>query len=386
VAARTPLRLARSRRASSARGDSVVFVHSSDEMYGADRMLLEIVDALPDEARSRAEVWLPTDLPHSANPLCRTLELRGVRTRHLPLPVLRRSNRSPLGLAQLAVGAARAARAFRQAGPSLVYCTTSATFVMSAAARAARVPRVVGQVQEIWSTSDRRILGPLAAANHSLIAISRAVTDSLSPGLRERTTVVPNATPEPARWEPVGRVDIPLSYLVASRWNGSKGHATLLAAWALISHPGKLVVLGGFPLSGASVDVRELVSHLDLGSTVEVVGEVADCEPFFQAADVVVVPSDAPEGFGLVAIEAFACGRPVIGAAAGGLVEVIDHGVNGWLFEPGDVSGLTHILGSLTRPKVIAAGIQARQTYEERYTVQRFRVDWQNAMGQFPWG
>ena len=366
-------------------GGSVVFVHSSDEMYGADRMVLEVVDALPDEVRSLAEVWLPTDLPHSANPLCRTLEQRGVRTRHLPLPVLRRSYRSPSGIAQLAMGAERVARSFRQADPGLVYCTTSATFVMSAAARAARVPRVVGQVQEIWSPSDRRILAPLAAANHSLITISRAVTDSLSPKLRGRTTVVPNATPEPSNWQPVSGVDGPLSYLVASRWNGWKGHATLLAAWASIPDPGKLVVLGGLPPSGEAVDVRELVSRLNQGSTVEVVGEVADCEPFLQEADVVVVPSDAPEPFGLVAIEAFARGRPVIGSAAGGLVDIIDHGVNGWLFDPGDVSGLARILGSVTRAEVLAAGIQARQTYEERYTVQRFRVDWQDAMGRFPW-
>ncbi|RYZ25222.1 MAG: hypothetical protein EOP01_10615, partial [Propionibacteriaceae bacterium] len=55
----------------------LVFVHSSDELYGADRMLLEMVEAARADPRVPGlEVWLPTDLEHPAPELslCRVLE------------------------------------------------------------------------------------------------------------------------------------------------------------------------------------------------------------------------------------------------------------------------------------------------------------------------
>jgi glycosyltransferase involved in cell wall biosynthesis len=343
-------------------------------------MLLEFVGTLGEGSRDEAEVWLPTDLPHSANPLCRTLESQGVTVRHLPLPVLRRSNATARGIAELAVGARKAVTWFRESRPDVVCATTSATFLMSPAARLAQVPQVVGQVQEIWSAADRRVLAPLARSNHSLIAVSDSAASSLPAFLRRRTTVVPNATAEPSHWSPVSHHEAPLSFVVASRWSGRKGHRTLLAAWSMLGDPGRLAVLGGPPPSGEVVDVPEIVARLNLAESVTVIGEVLDCNPYFQDADVIIVPSDEPESFGLVAIEAFARGRPVIGSAAGGLAEIIEDGVNGWLFTPGDAATLARVLNSLDRRAVIEAGHRAREAYERHYNVERFRENWQRAM------
>ena len=58
---------------------------------------------------------------------------------------------------------------------------------------------------------------------------------------------------------------------------------------------------------------------------------------YVDQADVVLVPSDRAEPFGLVAIEAFARGRPVVASAGGGLVDIVTDGQDGWLFEPCDV-------------------------------------------------
>ena len=53
---------------------TIVFLHPSDELYGADRVLLDTLDALPDDVS--AQVWLPTDLTHPATPLCAEIELK----------------------------------------------------------------------------------------------------------------------------------------------------------------------------------------------------------------------------------------------------------------------------------------------------------------------
>lgn len=357
----------------------MLFIHSSDELYGADRMLLELLDALPHT--DDAEVWLPTDLPHPAAPLCAELSRRGIRTRHVDLPILRRQYQTPSALAGLMRRTMQLRQRLRDARPGVVYCTTSATFLAAVAARASRVEHIVGHVQEIWSPRDRRLLSPLAAGCHNLLAISDAVKQALPPRLRTRTIVVPNATPEPSAITSVADRTGPLRFLIASRWNGWKGHGTLLGAWDRLREPGELVVLGGPPGSGDAVDVQALTAGLRRPDSVTIVGEVADPAPYLDAADVMLVPSDRPEPFGLVAIEAFARGRPVIGSAAGGLLDIVTPGQDGWLFEPGDVDGLAEIISGLEREVVEAAGERARATYQRRYTTTSFQQRWRDALG-----
>jgi glycosyltransferase involved in cell wall biosynthesis len=357
-----------------------VFIHPSDELYGADRMLLEFQASLPDEVRSRTEFWLPTDLPHGNAPLCVELERRGGTVRHLDLPILRRADRTPRGLLRLAGRVRRLHRELRRLRPELVYCTTSAAFLAAPVARAARVSRVVGHVQELWSGADQRILALLARSVHQLLAISHPVRERLPERLRDRTTVVLNATPEPESYVDVKERSGPLTFLVASRWNGWKGHHTLLAAWDQATDPGRLVVLGGPPASGESTDVPTLVSRLQRPETVDVVGEVDDPHSYFEDADVIVVPSDDPEPFGLVAAEAFARGRAVVGSDAGGLSDIITDGVTGWLYPARDVRALAAVLDGLTRESVTAAGTAARAAYLDRFTTARFAQDWLQAL------
>ena len=355
----------------------LIFLHSSDELYGADRMLLEMVDAAKELAD--VEVWLPNDLAHPAAPLCAQLTARDISVRHLDLPVVRRAYLNPRGLLRLAGTGASLVRELRSARPDAVYCTTSAILLAAPLARLAGIRTVLGHIQEIWSRRDRSLLGAPARACSHLLSISAAVTGSLPPGLRGRTTVVPNGTPSPAPTAPVPPGKRPLTFLVASRWNGWKGHRTLLAAWELAGAPGRLVVLGGRPPSGEWVDVPALVAALSAPDSVTIVGEIPDPAPQLAAADVVVMPSDQAEPFGLVAIEAFARGRPVIASAGGGLLDIVTDGRDGWLFPPGDVRALADLLTSLTADAVAAAGVQARVAYEHRFTVERFADNWRAA-------
>lgn len=364
----------------------LVLVHPSDELYGADRMLLEMVDAARADPRlPDLEVWLPTDLVHPAAglSLCGVLEERGVTVRHLDVPVLRRAYRTPRGLARLLGRGARLLAELRRSRASMVYCTSSATLLAAPVARLAGVPRVLGHVQEIWSRADRAALTLPARSCRRLVAISGASAASLPPALLRRTTVVPNGSPDPGPPVPLAGRTGGLRYVVASRWNGWKGHATLLAAWdeaTTAGAAGTLVVLGGPPASGERTDVPALVAALAHPGSVEVVGEVADPSPWLEAADVVVVPSDRPEPFGLVAIEALARARPVVASAGGGLVDIVTPEVDGWLFPPGDAGALAAVLRRLDRPAVTAAGERARRTYEERFTEREFAERWREVV------
>jgi glycosyltransferase involved in cell wall biosynthesis len=358
--------------------NGLIFVHPSDELYGADRMLLELLAALPDEID--AQVWLPTDLTHVEAPLCEELTRRGVAVRHLDLPILRRAYQNPRGLLKLAAKGRLLAKELRAARPEIVYCTTSAAFLTAPIARMSGVRHVIGHVQEIWTRTDRMALTGAAAACHSLLAISRSAGAPLPGFLQKRITVVPNATPEPDRVVPLDDRTGPLQFVMASRWNGWKGHRTLLAAWDQLADPGHLVVLGGPPASGETVDVPALVAELSHPESVTVAGEVPDPAPYLERADVVLMPSDQPEPFGLVAIEAFARARPVVASAGGGLLDIVTEGDDGWLFPPGDATALAGLLAGLNRDAVTAAATRARRTYEQNYTTDEYADRWLAAL------
>jgi len=146
---------------------------------------------------------------------------------------------------------------------------------------------------------------------------------------------------------------------------------------ALSDHPrARLLVVGG--PSGPRgeehlVALRSLVERLGLEGRVQFV----DPQPhellstYYRAADVCIVPSRS-ESFGLVALEAAACGTPVVAAAVGGLTTLVECGRTGFLVDPatpGDFArAVSDVLGrpELARRLATAAAVRAR-----RYTWAR---------------
>ena len=109
-----------------------------------------------------------------------------------------------------------------------------------------------------------------------------------------------------------------------------------------------LVVVGGS--SGAEGDdqvarLHALVDELGLREQVLFVPPQPHhiLSTYYRAADVVVVPSRS-ESFGLVALEASACGTPVVASAVGGLLTLVDHGETGYLVPDRDPALFAHYL------------------------------------------
>src|SRR5215813_8534807 len=97
--------------------------------------------------------------------------------------------------------------------------------------------------------------------------------------------------------------------------------------------PAKLVLIGDGPDRGAA---EYLVRKKKLQKDVFFLGKQNAVYEKLAAADLFLLPSQL-ESFGLAALEAMACEVPVIGTNAGGMPEVVEHGVDGYLVEPGDV-------------------------------------------------
>jgi glycosyltransferase involved in cell wall biosynthesis len=108
------------------------------------------------------------------------------------------------------------------------------------------------------------------------------------------------------------------------------------------------------------------------GHHVEMIGEIGEAEKsaFLSGAHALLMPIDWPEPFGLVMIEAMACGTPVIAFRAGSVPEVIEDGVTGFV-----VSNMAEACEAVKRlPELSRAVIRAR--FEERFTATRMAEDY----------
>ena len=92
--------------------------------------------------------------------------------------------------------------------------------------------------------------------------------------------------------------------------------------------------------------VRERAQRLGLGDRVRFLGEIENVECVVSAADVALFPSES-ESFGLSALEAMACGVPVVATDIGGLPDTIVHGETGFLHTVGDTAGMAASVGRL---------------------------------------
>lgn len=134
-----------------------------------------------------------------------------------------------------------------------------------------------------------------------------------------------------------------------------------------------LVVVGGASGREGEEEMAkavELVHNLGLQDRVRFVPPQPHhlLSTYFRAADVCIVPSRS-ESFGLVALEAGACGTPVVGAAVGGLLTLIDHGVTGFLLEDRDpVQYADAVRKVLRQPRIAKSMSEAAATRARNYT------------------
>jgi N-acetyl-alpha-D-glucosaminyl L-malate synthase BshA len=100
--------------------------------------------------------------------------------------------------------------------------------------------------------------------------------------------------------------------------------------------PATLIMVGDGP---ERVDAETEARELGVAQDVRFLGRLDSVASLLQASDLFLLPSQT-ESFGLAALEAMACGSPVVASRAGGLPEVVDDGVNGILEPVGSVEAM----------------------------------------------
>jgi glycosyltransferase involved in cell wall biosynthesis len=171
--------------------------------------------------------------------------------------------------------------------------------------------------------------------------------------------------------DPGCRTSQPEEYVAfVGRFDPEKGISTLLKAWESLKD---------IPLKmrGTGKLLQEVLGAKEkLKLPIELIGKLSKEEMmnFLKKARFLVFPSEGYyETFGMVIIEAFACGVPVLASRIGVMTELVDHNETGMLFQPSNPQDLVRcVKWSYEHPKeMMEMGMKARRVFEEKYTVQR---------------
>lgn len=252
-------------------------------------------------------------------------------------------------------------RAMAQAQPDIVHSNGFKMHMLGLWSRPRNVP-------VIWHVHDYVSKRPLMARLMRLCAgrCAAAVTNSHSvsadlsqvcPDLKVRTVLnavdVARFAPEGPALDldalagfsvaPPGTVKVGLLATMA-RW---KGHAVFLEALSKLPSdvPVRAYVIGGslYQTEGSQwklEELKDLAARLGVSGRVGFTGFLDRPEAAMRALDIVVHASTEPEPFGLVIVEAMACGRAVIVSLAGGVAEIVREGENGLSHAPGNAAQL----------------------------------------------
>ncbi len=128
--------------------------------------------------------------------------------------------------------------------------------------------------------------------------------------------------------------------------------------------PSRLIMVGDGPELPRT---EQRVKEWGLGSAVHFVGRQDMVEELYSISNLMLLPSET-ESFGLAALEAMACGVPVMASDAGGLPELIEHGSNGLLVsEEGQAEGIARAVHLLSHAPTAAAFSKAALAASEKY-------------------
>jgi D-inositol-3-phosphate glycosyltransferase len=162
--------------------------------------------------------------------------------------------------------------------------------------------------------------------------------------------------------------------LFVGRLDPIKGIDLLLESVAQMHGQARLIVVGGDPAGDAEVErLRGLAAELGIAERVQFPGAIPQTQlpRYYRAADALVVTSRY-ESFGLAAVEALACGTPVVAAAVGGLPSIVHEGENGLLVPWRCPDAFAARLDEVVED----AGLRSHLAANARRSVERF--DWRH--------
>ncbi|MDR0954018.1 MAG: glycosyltransferase [Rikenellaceae bacterium] len=357
------------------RKKKILHIQVQSQMAGAQRISLEIFRRLPEAEYEKTILFGAPQTSHT--PYC-TEQFRRAGAQVLFLPDLRRE----IGWRDFGAFWAILRLCRRERFDIVHTHSTKPGVVGRVAARLAGVPRVVHTVHGVafhpYETRGKQRLyraiewccSPFA---HRIVLVSayyRQYYRTENP----KTCVIPNGISVEPVAEPFSADDGTIRLLFVGRLTEAKDPLTLLRAMALLVGPHerqefRLTVVGDGELEGLC---RDFVEHNGLSEYVSFAGWQSDTSALYSKYQIFCL-SSIFEAFGLVLAEAARAGLPVVATRVGGIPEVVEEGVTGFLVPPRDPVALAERILALADDPALARrmGQQGRARVEALFTAER---------------
>jgi N-acetyl-alpha-D-glucosaminyl L-malate synthase BshA len=327
---------------------------------GSGIVATELGKALAD--RGHQVHFISADLPFRLTEFHPGLAFHQVQTPSYPL------FREPQYMLSLANRVVQVAREFRLAVVHAHYAVPHATVALLArqvlsSSGSGLAPKVITTLHGTDITlvgsdpSYSEIVAYSIEQSDGVTAVSESLADATRRqlGVRSEIAVIPNfidcslyrRRPDALLRKRFAEDDRTKIVIHVSNFRPVKRIDAVMQVFARISQqtPAQLLLVGDGPELATAY---RLGRELGIAERTHVLGAQEAVIPLLSAADVFLLPS-AQESFGLAALEAMACEVPVVASNVGGLPEVIEHGVSGFLHPPEDLDGMSASAVALLR-------------------------------------
>ena len=362
----------------------ILLLHSSSDVYGASKIFLGTVQLLK---KRNHDVWVVLS---EDGPLVKKLASAGATVLMVRLGILRRKYFNPRGIINRIATLLRARNQLqeliRKEKIELVYSNTTGVLAGAFAARNCGV-RHIWHVHEIIENPFwlKQLLGHLMNRYAvGIIAVSEAVKQSWESVLpAERITVIQNGIDYSPYLEHehtlTKELQLPTAAIVIGMvgrvhyWKG-QSYFLKLAGQLHQKHPSLHFLLAGDAYPGYEYLYQEMqtqIETLQLSDVVHNLGFREDIPAVMQTIDLLLLPSQQPDPFPTVILEAMASAKPVIATQFGGAVEMIDAGITGDLMPADQVDTAVSVIESwLDKNRLQAAGEAGRKRVLEKFSLE----------------
>lgn len=341
----------------------ILYLHAGAEMYGADKVLLELIKEL-DKDEFDPHVILPND-----GPLVESLRQVGAQVSVLDYPILRRKYFNPKGIADYIRSynfyAKQIALYAREHSIDMVHNNTAAVLEGIYLKRKLKLP-LIWHVHEIIvkpkAISDfiNMLMGRYA---DKIVTVSQAVANHIkqSPFIKDSQVEVIYNGVDNAVYYPMDassireKFDIAQDALVIGmigRVNAIKGQNDFIEAVEPLLEKNEQAVafLAGGVFPGEEWRLEELDKRIASSSVVSQIHRIDyydKTSELYNMFDIFVLPSIKPDSLPTVVLEAMACSKPVVGYNNGGIAEMVVDDKSGCLVKPNRPQELSNAISLL---------------------------------------
>jgi glycosyltransferase involved in cell wall biosynthesis len=368
----------------------VLFVSHSSELYGAERSLLVLVTQLQIKWGIKPVVLLPRD-----GELLKKLEDSRIET--IVTPYYRwitKKERLPVAWVrtlQNYVQVRRLSPVLQKIKPDVIYTNTLASPIGALLAQTYGIPHiwharefVHEDMHWVYALGVKSSMSLMSRSTKLIICNSEAVRRKIAKYIPiEKCAVVYNGFEfsdeiefnSAKKYENVVHNNRPVRIIIVSQLYPNKGQMDAIQALSVLKERQmsiELLIVGSGEDSYVA-ELKKLANQLNVGRQVVFKGYIKDPKQLIADSAVCLVCSRS-EAFGRSAVEAMAIGIPVVGTNSGGLPEIVQDGITGLLYEPGDYKGLAYQVERLLNDRLLYERIasQSFNSVRQRFNTKQY--------------